>query len=605
MVAQDETFMVTITDTGFGADKAIGQVEETLPAGFSYVDGSATKVVGHATKGIVRGTVDATDSRIVTFTVVSVESFTYEVMVGADVLDGEHSFSSLNGDSIITVGDSAPPPGDGPSRELPAGLVAQNETFIVTITDTGYGADKAIGQVEETLPAGFSYVDGSATKVVGHATKGIVRGTVDATDSRIVTFTVVSVESFTYEVMVGADVPDGDHMFSGAGGDATITVGTRRAPRPDPRPNRPSEPSPNRKPAFQEEGMVSRSVAEDSTSGTNVGEPVAAEDPDGDTVVYTLSDAADAGSFAIDQKTGQITVGAATALDYETKDTYSVRVSVTDPSNAASETEVTISVINVDEAGTVSLSSMEPEAGSALTATLSDPDGSVSGVTWLWAKSSNQSAWTDISGATSATYTPVAGDGENYLQATATYTDGHGAGKSAEAVSANAVHVPNTAPSFSSTDSGVRSVAENTPSGEDVGDPATATDADNDPLTYTLSGADADSFEIDASNGQLKTKDALDYESRTSYGVTVTVSDGRGGGDSIAVTIVVTDVDETPPPTATPRPTVAPRATPRPTVAPTATPQPTVAPTVMPEPTVMMPEGHADSRAYGDPEYSP
>ena len=112
----------------------------------------------------------------------------------------------------------------GPSRELLTGPVAQGEKFTVTITDTGYGADRAIGQVVETLPAGFSYVDGSATKVVGHATKGVVRGTVDATDSRIVTFSVVSVESFTYEVMVGDSVGDGDHTFSGAGGDDTITV---------------------------------------------------------------------------------------------------------------------------------------------------------------------------------------------------------------------------------------------------------------------------------------------------------------------------------------------------------------------------------------------
>ena len=89
---------------------------------------------------------------------------------------------------------------------MPADPVSQGEKFMVTITDTGYGADKAIGQVEETLPAGFSYVPGSATKVVGHATKGTVRGTVDATDSRMVAFTVVSVDSFTYEVMVGADV---------------------------------------------------------------------------------------------------------------------------------------------------------------------------------------------------------------------------------------------------------------------------------------------------------------------------------------------------------------------------------------------------------------
>ena len=243
-VAQGEKFTVTITDTGYGADRAIGQVVETLPAGFSYVDGSATKVVGHATKGVVRGTVDATDSRIVTFSVVSVESFTYEVMVGDSVGDGDHTFSGAGGDDTITVegGTTTPPdmtaspvattppdattPG-GVSRELPTGPVAQGEKFTVTITDTGYGADRAIGQVVETLPAGFSYVDGSATKVVGHATKGVVRGTVDATDSRIVTFSVVSVESFTYEVMVGDDVQDGDHTFSAGGdvgGDATVTV---------------------------------------------------------------------------------------------------------------------------------------------------------------------------------------------------------------------------------------------------------------------------------------------------------------------------------------------------------------------------------------------
>ena len=68
-----------------------------------------------------------------------------------------------------------------------------------------------------------------------------------------------------------------------------------------------------------------------------MGEPVAADDPDSDTVAYTLIAAADVGSFAIDHKTGQITVGAGTDLDYETKDSYWVRVRVTDPDNAAAE----------------------------------------------------------------------------------------------------------------------------------------------------------------------------------------------------------------------------------------------------------------------------
>ena len=123
----------------------------------------------------------------------------------------------------------------GPSRELPAGPVAPDETFTVTITDTGFGA--SIGQVVETLPAGFSY-EGSATKVSGDP-EGVVRGTVDATDARVVRFTLVRVESFTYKVMVGGDVQEGPHIFSGDAGRSTITVegGTTTTP-PDTMPGR-------------------------------------------------------------------------------------------------------------------------------------------------------------------------------------------------------------------------------------------------------------------------------------------------------------------------------------------------------------------------------
>lgn len=46
-------------------------------------------------------------------------------------------------------------------------------------------------------------------------------------------------------------------------------------------------------------------------------------------------------------------------------------------------------------------------------------------------------------------------------------------------------------------------------------------------------------------SGQLRTSAALDYETKTTYSLTVNVSDGNGGSDSIAVTITVTDVDET------------------------------------------------------------
>ena len=101
----------------------------------------------------------------------------------------------------------------------------------------------------------------------------------------------------------------------------------------------------------------------------------------------------------------------------------------------------------------------------------------------------------------------------------------------------------NQAPTFPSAAT-TREVAENTVAGEGIGAPVAATDADNDALTYALSGTDAASFDIISATGQLQTKAALDYETKATYSVTVTASDSGGLSDSIDVTITVTDVDE-------------------------------------------------------------
>ena len=88
----------------------------------------------------------------------------------------------------------------------------------------------------------------------------------------------------------------------------------------------------------------------------------------------------------------------------------------------------------------------------------------------------------------------------------------------------------------------------------DVGSPVTATDPENDTLTYDLQGQDASSFSIDPSNGQIKTKDPLNHEDKDIYYVAVFVRDSKniqGNSDtvydnSIDVTINVNDVNEPP-----------------------------------------------------------
>ena len=315
--------------------------------------------------------------------------------------------------------------------------------------------------------------------------------------------------------------------------------------------------SAQRGPSF--EGDVTFTVDENTPPGSLVGDAITATDPDGDVLTYSLS-GIDASSFVLDGSTGQITVGSGTLLDYESGPTrYTVVVSVHDGRGAYGNDdstiddliEVSIDVSNVDEAGTVSVSLEKPEVGTALTVSLSDPDGSLSDISWQWARSSDGSNWSDISGANSDSYTPVADDVGIYLQAVASYTDGHGPGKSAHAVMEQ--QTAQRGPSFEGDVT--FTVDENTPPGSLVGDAITATDPDGDILTYSLSGIDASSFVLDGSTGQITVGSGtlLDYESGpTRYTVVVSVHDGKGAysdddstiDDLIEVSIDVSNVDE-------------------------------------------------------------
>ena len=91
--------------------------------------------------------------------------------------------------------------------------------------------------------------------------------------------------------------------------------------------------------------------------------------------------------------------------------------------------------------------SQAPQAGGTVTASLSDPDGGISGETWSWASSADGTDWTAIAGANAQTYTPSADDAGRYLQATASPTPTATVpGKSASAATASAVTAPEPEP---------------------------------------------------------------------------------------------------------------------------------------------------------------
>ena len=126
------------------------------------------------------------------------------------------------------------------------------------------------------------------------------------------------------------------------------------------------------------------------------------------------------------------------AADQGSDNVYDVTVQA-DDGTATETTGVAVTVTNIDEPGVVTLAPLKPKLGTALTATLADPDVVTGTPTWLWERNNGREGWETIDGATSASYTPTATDGDRYLRATATYTDGFGSGKTAQAMSPHVV----------------------------------------------------------------------------------------------------------------------------------------------------------------------
>ncbi len=531
---------VTIAASGLGS---FGSVEETLPSGFTYL--STTHGDGATTSGQKVTFVVFGDDATFSYTVTASSAPGSYSITGA-VKNDQAESAAVGGSSSVTVASA--PTGASATRSLSSSAVQAGEQIVVTISASGLGV---FGSVAETIPAGFAYVSSTHEDT--------------AVSGQNLTFTILhSSATFTYTVTAAST--DGVYGFSGTvtddqrrtgavTGTTAVTVGTGTPPDGGTGGGGGgggTGPDNNRPPAFSEGARANRAISEGSSSGADVGAAVTALDPNDDDLIYSVG-GPDGSSFDIGSASGQITVGSGTDLDHEAQASYSVQVVATDPGGRADTIEITISVINEDEDGSVALSPAAPMVQSDVMAAVSDPDGEVSGETWSWERSADGEEWTAIEGAAGATYEPAASDAGMWLRATAAYSDGHGADKTASGTTEAAVAaIANAGPRFPAAETGERSVPEDASAGTSVGDAVAAPDPDGDALTYTLGGEDAAYFTIDAATGQITTVATLDYETQTTHSVTVTVSDGMdaGGGadgaadDEIAVTISVTDVEE-------------------------------------------------------------
>ena len=216
---------------------------------------------------------------------------------------------------------------------------------------------------------------------------------------------------------------------------------------------------------------------------------------------------------------------------------------------------VTVTVTDVDEAGTASIDRPQPQVGRPLSANLLEEDDRVADERWQWSRSEGGRTWTDIEGSTSPQRRPTPGDVGRYLRATVTYSDKFGAGKTASAVSANLVELTtlfDAAPSFAGQDDDestryidiTRSVPEHTAVGMPIGEPVSATDADEDILFYeVLDTPDLEDddgqprFTIDRLTGQIRAgkefgadPDETEDEDSTALVGAPTLPDGEDAG---------------------------------------------------------------------------
>ena len=263
---------------------------------------------------------------------------------------------------------------------------------------------------------------------------------------------------------------------------------------------------------------------------------------------------------------------------------YQITVSATEMragANAplpAKRTDIDLTVIvgNADDTGELTLQWLQPEVTTLITATLTDPDGDPTNTprwTWYTSKAAdpvvgNLFHWTEITtGATDNSYTPLAADEGDYLWVQVAYTDPQSTDdtKIANAKSENPVRAEvsdnaNASPDFEANVD-TRTVPESTAVGDPVGAPVTATDTDNDTLTYELvevadpNNGDDEFFDIDMATGQITVAQALDYdaaEGRTDgatageYMVIVRATDPSGLADNITITITAENVNEAP-----------------------------------------------------------
>ena len=253
---------------------------------------------------------------------------------------------------------------------------------------------------------------------------------------------------------------------------------------------------------------------------------VTATDDDGDSLTYSLT-GTDASSLSV-SSSGVLTFNS--APDYETKNSYALTVSVSDGINSVSQ-DISISINDKDDNAPVITSNATFTADENQTAigtvTATDADGST--LTYSLTGADASSVSISSSGVLTFNSAPDY-ETKNSYAITANVADSDNT--TTQDITVNINNLNDNVPVISSGAS--FNADENQTSVGTV----SASDADGDSLSYSLSGTDAGSLAI-SNTGVITFNSAPDYEAKTSYSITAAVTDGATSvSQNITISIV-------------------------------------------------------------------
>lgn len=298
------------------------------------------------------------------------------------------------------------------------------------------------------------------------------------------------------------------------------------------------------------------SVEENSATGTVVGQMVAVDTDQGQSLSYSIMSGNAGNAFTINSNTGLITVANASALDFETRTSYELQVQVTDngfPVLSASATAL-INIIDANESPVINnqdldIDSNSPTGSVVGTVNASDPDaGQFLSFMILSGNTSGAFVINNVTGV----ITVANSQAVNYLinphfTLVVAATDNGVPSLTSQAVISITVNPVNNAPYLNEQSF---SIAENSLSGTIVG---LVTASDPDPgqtLSFAISqGNTGNAFSINQQGViVVNNSSVLDYEAVHVFNLTVVVTDNGVPSMSASanIAVILADINETP-----------------------------------------------------------